>query len=76
MLPNPPSQIEAASYVVSLNSFAFQNIDMIPHNDSGGADERARTADLLLTMELLYQLSYVGMSATPESLCIYDCQFI
>ena len=26
-----------------------------------GADERTRTADLLITSELLYQLSYVGL---------------
>jgi len=26
-----------------------------------GADNRARTGDLLLTMEMLYQLSYVGV---------------
>lgn len=28
-----------------------------------GADERSRTADLLITSELLYQLSYVGPCA-------------
>ena len=27
-----------------------------------GADERTRTADLLITSELLYQLSYVGLT--------------
>ena len=27
-----------------------------------GADERTRTADLLITSELLYQLSYVGLA--------------
>ena len=26
-----------------------------------GADERIRTADLLITNQLLYQLSYVGL---------------
>ncbi len=28
-----------------------------------GADERIRTADLLITNQLLYQLSYVGLGA-------------
>ena len=27
-----------------------------------GADERNRTLDLLITSELLYQLSYIGMA--------------
>ena len=30
-----------------------------------GADERDRTADLLITNQLLYQLSYVGTLALP-----------
>ncbi len=29
--------------------------------DFTGADERTRTADLLITSELLYQLSYIGL---------------
>ena len=29
-----------------------------------GANERIRTADLLITSELLYQLSYIGLSCT------------
>ena len=29
-----------------------------------GADERTRTADLLITNQLLYQLSYVGLELT------------
>ena len=32
-----------------------------------GADERTRTADLLITNQLLYQLSYVG-ATHPERL--------
>ncbi len=28
----------------------------------GGANERTRTADLLITSELLYQLSYIGLA--------------
>ena len=28
--------------------------------DFSGADERSRTADLLITNQLLYQLSYIG----------------
>ncbi len=34
-----------------------------PHTyaEYGRADERTRTADLLITSELLYQLSYVGL---------------
>ena len=33
----------------------------------GGADERTRTADLLITSELLYQLSYVGAGTLNAS---------
>ena len=29
---------------------------------NAGADERIRTADLLITNQLLYQLSYVGLN--------------
>lgn len=32
-----------------------------PHKEDHGADERIRTADLLITNQLLYQLSYVGL---------------
>jgi hypothetical protein len=38
------------------------------HNDApskGGAHERNRTADLLLTMQMLYRLSYVGAIDGP-----------
>jgi hypothetical protein len=31
-----------------------------PNLSSGGAHERDRTADLVLTKDVLYQLSYVG----------------
>ncbi len=33
---------------------------VLPLKGLAGADERTRTADLLITSELLYQLSYVG----------------
>ena len=33
-------------------------------SDPFGADERTRTADLLITNQLLYQLSYVGLELT------------
>ncbi len=36
--------------------------------DSGGADERSRTLDLLITNELLYQLSYIG-SGMKKACC-------
>ena len=34
------------------------------HKEKIGAGERSRTLDLLITNELLYQLSYTGVSAT------------
>ncbi len=34
--------------------------------DLSGADERSRTADLLITSEMLYQLSYIGLSYQDE----------
>ncbi len=33
-----------------------------------GADERSRTPDLLITNELLYQLSYIGKLSFDEKL--------
>jgi hypothetical protein len=33
----------------------------LTYDDSRRADERTRTADLLITSELLYLLSYVGL---------------
>src|SRR5690606_19545092 len=43
--------------------------------DSGGADERSRTLDLLITNELLYQLSYIGVRHEIALLCRADlCQ--
>ena len=32
----------------------------LPELSRNGADERNRTVDLLITNELLYQLSYIG----------------
>jgi hypothetical protein len=32
-----------------------------PVEETNGADERSRTADLLITNQLLYQLSYIGV---------------
>ena len=37
------------------------------HRRNNGAGERSRTLDLLITNELLYQLSYTGVSAIPDS---------
>ena len=33
----------------------------MPQGALRGANERTRTADLLITSELLYQLSYIGL---------------
>ncbi len=38
-------------------------IDDLPEPTRNGADERNRTVDLLITNELLYQLSYIGTKA-------------
>ena len=41
-----------------------------------GADERIRTADLLITNELLYQLSYVGLLRAriiPQARVSFSC---
>ena len=37
------------------------------YNVDSGAGERSRTLDLLITNELLYQLSYTGVSAMPHT---------
>ena len=36
------------------------NLNWFHRREVHGADERSRTADLLITNQLLYQLSYVG----------------
>lgn len=40
---------------------------------AGGAGERNRTLDLLITSELLYQLSYTGMDASGAGPLARDC---
>lgn|GEM_PF-1792542 len=42
------------------------------HGSKRGANERTRTADLLITSELLYQLSYIGKDSvgTPETCAV------
>jgi hypothetical protein len=48
------------SFIKRQNSTIIQSaIFNIQYN--AGADERIRTADLLITNQLLYQLSYVGL---------------
>ena len=37
-----------------------------------GAGERTRTADLLITNQLLYQLSYAGQSKNIQLLCLWN----
>ena len=39
--------------------------------DSDGAGERNRTLDLLITNELLYQLSYTGVQAQNSSMTFW-----
>ena len=41
---------------------------MLPGLQIYGANERTRTADLLITSELLYQLSHVGNSTLSSAL--------
>lgn len=45
--------------------FVFSSISLI-HKEKIGAGERSRTLDLLITNELLYQLSYTGVSTTTH----------
>ena len=39
---------------------------LINHSDFTGANERTRTADLFITSELLYQLSYIGTNESDR----------
>ncbi len=57
-----PMLIQAAVSLLSLTHWLVQPGACKPVycRRKGGADERNRTADLLITSELLYQLSYVG----------------
>ena len=45
--------------------FVFSSTSLI-RKEKIGAGERSRTLDLLITNELLYQLSYTGVSAVPH----------
>ena len=50
----------------ALSNLEMQQIRMSSSNKQGGgvksgADTRSRTRDLLITSQLLYQLSYIGM---------------
>ena len=38
----------------------------VNQRDMGGADNRSRTYDLLITNELLYQLSYIGFVSSQK----------
>ena len=48
-VPSPPPNIFPTSHI------------LLSYAGFGRADERTRTADLLITSELLYLLSYVGL---------------
>ena len=43
-----------------LQSAAFSHFATPPHISENGAGDRSRTHDLLITSQLLYQLSYTG----------------
>ena len=48
----------------------------LTYADCGRADERTRTADLLITSELLYLLSYVGpfrAQSIPQQVSAFTC---
>ena len=38
------------------------------YQDESGANDRHRTCDLIITSELLYQLSYIGKIGAPEEI--------
>src|ERR1700712_1299926 len=46
--------------------YVFRSISLT-RKEKIGAGERSRTLDLLITNELLYQLSYTGVSAMPHN---------
>ena len=51
-----------------LNERPFNVSNALLFNHLSGADTRSRTRDLLITSQLLYQLSYVGASRFLEIL--------
>ncbi len=59
-------KMKATKVVFSLNEARLpderskKNAALAAFNLNGGADGRDRTCDLLVTNELLYQLSYIG----------------
>ncbi len=55
-------------------TFSERRIDSRPDSigGNGGANGRIRTDDLLITNELLYQLSYVGCGKVSSNLAILD----
>jgi hypothetical protein len=42
---------------------------LVPKHDEGKAQERDRTADLVLTKDVLYRLSYLGISLNGLEHC-------
>ncbi len=51
---------KAASNARDLGVLSIRNSDCRDLSERKNSDERTRTADLLITSELLYQLSYIG----------------
>ena len=45
---------------------ARETLNMALASEKCEADARVRTGDLLLTMQVLYQLSYVGAASDPS----------
>jgi hypothetical protein len=57
----PPPHFLAAYLTSSFEQFNVWESFWASHSVFSRADERTRTADLLITSELLYLLSYVGL---------------
>ena len=60
------------SMTADLQSAPFGRSGTYPYSD--GAGNRTRTYDLLITNQLLYQLSYAGLFGDPEGARTLDLQ--
>ncbi len=51
-------------FIISAPAWVYNSLQALAITGFVGADTKSRTRDLLITSQLLYQLSYVGFTKT------------